>query len=173
MTAPTVSNQLEDWARRAGYALTPRDETGAAVFWTDPGGELRFFIRQDQNGWLTLSSSERGSAEQFELSATSMAVISRYLWGLFGSDFRSRNGLPRLKTPTKIDALIPEYSLSDLTAEGVRTLSGPLGPTATARGKLSSISTLVELSHLLTSSIEDTRTSYESGDGRPLFDVKA
>jgi hypothetical protein len=171
MTAPAMSPEIVDWAHKAGYALTPEDDSGAAVFWTDPGGEMRFFIRHSPSGEFTISSVERASEEQFELSARSMETVEKYLWGLFGSDLRVMRRLPRLKTPRKEHEIAPGYTLSELDANGFRTLSDMRGPVATARGKLSSITRLTKLSHLLAASVADIQSSFEELDGLPLFHV--
>lgn len=67
MTAPTVSKELIEWAYSAGYAFTPEDDSGAAIFWSNPGGEIRYYLRTDRGGGITLTSAERGSAEQLEI----------------------------------------------------------------------------------------------------------
>lgn len=172
MTSPTVSPQLLEWSRLAGYALTPEDESGAALFWSDPGGEIRYYIRQNIDGGVVLTSAERASEEQFELYAESMEVLERYLFGVFGRSLRSKRRLPRVKTPRKMEEISDGYRISDVDAEGVRRLSDPSGRTvAAARGKVSGVSLLVELSHLVAAGIEAIKDSYEDVEGRPLFRV--
>lgn len=75
-----ISQNLTHWAVRAGYAVTPVDPSGAAVFWTDPGGEVRVYLREDSSGWITVSSADRAEDERFDLSAASLDVAERYLW---------------------------------------------------------------------------------------------
>lgn len=118
---PQFSEDLQEWARRAGYQLTPSDASGAALFWSDPGGETRLYIRQISDGSNMLSRSERGGAEQFVLSAPTLGPIERYLWGLFGADIRSLLGLPRIDMPSEITDVAQGYELSDLDAEPTNT----------------------------------------------------
>lgn len=108
MTAPEFSSALVQWAASAGYALTPQDPSGAAVFWTDPGGEIRSYIRSSSDGY-TITTAERASDEQFDLFAPSMETIERYLVSKFATRVRSRRGLPRLKIPTTVDSIAPGY----------------------------------------------------------------
>ncbi|MBU9767043.1 hypothetical protein FR943_24805 [Mycobacterium sp. TNTM28] len=171
MTSPHISGQLIEWARRAGYELTPEDHSGAALFWSCPGGEIRYYIRLDAGGVL-LTKAERAAEEQFELWGASIDVIERHLFGVFGWDIRSINRLPRIKTSRKIEEIADGYRITDVNAEGYRRLLDQHGSAvATARGKLSGVSVLVELSHLITVPIEKIRSSYEHPDGRPLFRV--
>lgn len=156
----------------AGYSLTPEDNSGAALFWTDPGGEIRFYIRSSAKDVYIVSSAQRASAEQFELYGTSMKTIERYLFGIFGSDVRSRRLLSRLIVPTKQGQLAPGYSLDEPDAEGFTCLRDSNGLVAKAQGIVTSISTLTKLSHLLSATLTDIRASYENPEGRPLFAVR-
>lgn len=171
MSAPRLTQELVDWAELAGYAFTPEDHSDAALFWLDPGGEIRLYIRKSPDAF-TLTKAERASEEQFELSADSLGVLERYLFGAFGWDLRSKRGLPRIKTPRKMDELAAGYRLDALDLEGFRRLLDSQGMAiATARGKVSSVTVLVELSHLLKASLDDLRASYEDANARPLFRV--
>lgn len=151
----------------ACYSLTPEDHSGAALFWTDPGGEIRFYIRSSAKDAYIVSSAERASGEQFELYGTSMMAIERYLFGVFGSDIRSRRMLTRIIIPTK--QIHPGFSLDEPDADGFRSLRDSNGLVAKARGRLNSISTLTKLSHLLSSAVPDVQASFEDPEGRPLF----
>ena len=164
-----VSDDLMTWAAMAGYRLTPEDQSGGAVFSTDPGGEIRFFLRRSAKDVYIVSSAQRASAEQYELYGTSMKTIERYLFGIFGSDVRSRRLLPRLIIPTEQGHLAPGYSLDESDDDGFTCLRDPNGLVAKARGRVTSTSTLTKLSHLLSAALPDVRTSYEDPDGRPLF----
>jgi hypothetical protein len=48
VNAVGFSDGLLTWSERAGYALT--DDSGTAVFWSNPGGELRYDIHQGDTG---------------------------------------------------------------------------------------------------------------------------
>ena len=170
--APHVSDDLTKWAAMAGYSLTPEDHSGAALFWTDPGGAMRFYIRSPAKDSYIVSSAERALPEQFDLFGTSMKVIERYLFGVFGSGVRSRRMLARLIIPTKQVQLAPGFSLDEPDAEGFRYLLDSNGLVAKARGRVTSISTLTKLSHLLSSDLPDVQASYEDPEGRPLFAVR-
>jgi hypothetical protein len=169
LIAPRIGDNLATWARRAGFGLTASDDTGAALFWTDPGGEIRFYIRSAPEFGYILSSGERTSPEQFELFGISMRVIERHLFGVFAPGVRSKKNLPRLIYPRAQDELAAGYLLDDLDSEGYRWLSDSDGLVAKARGKIGSVTTLTKLSHLLANSLADVQASLEDPDGRPLF----
>ena len=113
------SLNLQEWAGQAGFELAPSDPSGAAMFWSAPGGETRFYIRHSDDGWTTLQRSERGGPERFVLATSTRPAMERYLWGLFGVDVRSLRGLPRIETPSEISELAPGYTVSDLELLGV------------------------------------------------------
>ncbi len=153
-------------------SLTAEDQSGAALFWTDPGGEIRYYVRGSEEIGYTLASSERAQAEQFQLFGSSMLVMERHLFAVFSSAIRSKAGLSRLIFPSKQTELAEGYAMSELDPGGYRTLSGSRALLARARGNVSSISILVRLSHLLSNSLEDVKTSLEDPSGRPLLDVR-
>lgn len=172
MTAPEVSSELVEWAHLAGYSLTPKHHSDAAVFWTDPGGEIRFYIRNKFDGSILLTKAERAAEEQFELAGISVEVIERHLYGVFGWDIRHAKRLTITKTPRKVGEIAEGYRLSEEDSEGFRHLSEDTGTVvATAAGGLTGVTRLVELSHLIASSPSEIKRSYESPDGAPLFRV--
>lgn len=154
---PEVSQDLVEWARAAGYSLTRGGYSRATILWSDPGGETRFYIRRRFDGHLVLTLSERASDEWFELSAPAAETLERHLLGLLGSDARSRKGLPRLRLPTKPDAVATGFRITDKDAHRFFSLTDKDGRTiASARDK----STLVELSHLVSNPLADIIASY-------------
>lgn len=171
MTAPMVSPQLIAWAATAHYAFTPQDHSGAALFWTDPGGETRLYLRRVADDYV-LTQADRASEEHFQLSSPQMDTMERYLYSEFGWDVRLYKQLPRLKTPSKATEIANGYRIDDPDPDGFRVLYDSKGNrVATARGRVDGLSTLVELSHLVSSPLEDIIASYQDPDGRPLFRV--
>ncbi|MDZ7881724.1 MAG: Imm61 family immunity protein [Mycobacterium sp.] len=172
MTAPEISRELVEWARLAGYSLTPEDHSGAALFWSDPGGARSGSIRRNVDG-TPFARPERAAEEQFALAGSSAEVIERHLYGVFGWDIRHSKRLPRIKTPRRTNEIARGYQLNDEDAEGFLQLTDEAGTVvATAPDGLTGVTRLVELSHLISSSSPDEiMRSYESPDGGPLFRV--
>ncbi len=167
------SHELVEWAESAKYALTPSPITDdqRAIFWTNPGGEIRLFVGVSDSGWSTITSSERMGAEQFEFAARSQFVLERYLFGYFGEVIRGRLGLAELDIPAFEDEICAGFNITDIEFDGVsrRALVDPSGE-AIAVGSLSvGNSTLVAMSTYVNSSIGDLEDSFQSPDGKPLF----
>ncbi len=166
--SPELSPALVEWARAAGYAMTRGNHSWATVLWSDPGGEIRFYIRARFDGNFVLTSTERASEERFDLAAPAVATLERQLFGILGSTARSRKGLPRLRSPIAREAVATDYRITDHDTDGVRNLTDKHGRTiASARDDYA----LVQLSHLVSHPLADVIASYEDPEGRPLFRV--
>jgi hypothetical protein len=169
MAEVEFSEGLMRWAANANYALTPQDASGAAIFWSDPGGEIRYYIRREGDTGFTITQAQRASREEFRLFATSIGGVERYFYHIFGSDVRDQQRMPRLNTPRRPDEVASGFSIADVDADGNRKLIGLHGAVAIARGRIQSVPILVLLSHLLLAAIDDIKESYGRPDGRPLF----
>lgn len=166
-----MSPRLITWAALAHYAFTPQDHSGAALFWTDPGGEIRLYLRRVADDYV-LTQTERASEEYFRLSSPEMDTVERYLYSEFGWDVRLYKHLPRMITPSKATEIAVGYRIDDPDPDGFRVLFDSKGNrVATAQGSTVGMSTLVELSHLVSSPLDDIIDSYQDPDGRPLFRV--
>jgi hypothetical protein len=55
------SSDLADWAARAGHAVTRSEASNAAVLWSHPGGEIRYYgrMQDDQRNRMTRSNREQ------------------------------------------------------------------------------------------------------------------
>lgn len=60
MSVTQLIDELGDWARLAGRGA--RAESGGVVFFTDPGGELRDYVRE-ADGAVVVTEVERSSAD--------------------------------------------------------------------------------------------------------------
>lgn len=171
-SSPELSQSLVEWARAAGYALTADSQTGAAILWSDPGGETRHYVRRRFDGVFVLTSSQRASQEFFELGAPTVEILERHLFDLFGSSIRYRKGLPFLRLPTDPGSVAAGFRVSDKDPDGFSTLvDRDARVVAFCHGGSTGTSRLVELSHLLSHPLADIIASYEHPDGRPLFRV--
>jgi hypothetical protein len=171
MTEPiALSDEFVAWARRAGYALSPLDDSGAVVLWSDPGGETRYYVRPRDDGWYLLTRSSRSGDEQFALAAASLDVLERFLVGTFGTVLRDVEGLPFLRKPWAADDVAPGYLVSDISDDGYRQLiQTGVGAIAVAREKTTSLMSLVPLSHFLRLSTQELEDSFLSENGAPLM----
>jgi hypothetical protein len=166
VTRIRISDAVIGWAARAGYSLTPVDDSGAAGFRSDPGGELRYFVRGSADDGYTVSSAERRLDERVLLRVKELVTAERYLFDVFGVSLRSQSRLPRRKPKPQPAA---GYTVDDVDEHGYRRLVGPNGVVAIARGSFEAAITLTLLSHLVAATVPDIEASYQSADGRPLF----
>jgi len=111
MAAPIVSPQLVEWAADARYAFTPEGHTGAALFWTDPGGETRLYFRYI-GGEYVFTQAERVADEQFKQSTPEMEM-ERYRFSEFAWDVRLYTRLPRVRTANKPEDIAGGYRIGD------------------------------------------------------------
>jgi hypothetical protein len=169
VTQVEISNELTGLAALAGYAFTPAGTSDSAIFWTNPGGEIRFYVRSDGEESFTLSVAERSLPEQFELYGTSLRTIERYLLGVFGTSMRAKRGLPRLKFASKEEQLALGYSLDEVDADGYIRLRNSKGLVAKSRGR-TSVAALVKLSHLLSGSVQDLVAAFQDPAGGPAVE---
>jgi len=167
-SAPNISPDVIEWGRRAGFAFTPEDHSGAALFWTDPGGETRLLIRNSASR-TTVTSADRGEAEVFVFSSPHLGVVEYYLWNFFGTGVRDKLGLPWLRVPTTVQQLADGFTVDRRTDEFVYLLDGDREEIAQARDGVIGVMYLVVVSHLLGKSVDSIRQTYESLDGRPIF----
>ncbi|BDX32239.1 hypothetical protein TUM20985_27860 [Mycobacterium antarcticum] len=109
ITAMKFSDELTAWATQAGYAVS--QGAGTLELWSNPGGEQRFYVRQPTGGvdWWALASSDRGSAERYELSAHAISVLERYLFALLGDVIRARMLVPDIRVPNEPHSLPAIY----------------------------------------------------------------
>lgn len=169
-----ISSQLEEWAALAGYSLTPGSSTrdGRALFWS-AGGEVRHFIGTDNQGWFSVTDSDRLGPEYSVFAAASMVTIEKYFFGKFGGYIRSRNELPRVHVPYLLEEISAGFSVQARRSDGVGrfALIGPDGSeVAVSYGdEFSGTAELVELSVYLSATADQIIESYLSPDGTPLF----
>lgn len=170
--SPGTSQLLVEWAQSAGYAYTSNDHSGATIFWTDPGGETRFYIRRRFDDGFVLTSTQRASNEQFELAAPAVETIERHLVSRFAWGFRSRKRLPRLRLPNDPTEGAAGFDISEKDGDGFCTLTDHAHQViAVARASATGVPELVALSHLVSHPLADIIASYEHPEGRPLFAV--
>lgn len=171
-SSPELSQDLVEWARAAGYALTADSQSGAAILWSDPGGETRFYVRRRFDGVFVLTSSQRASREYFQLGAPTLDTLERHLVKVFGSSIRYRKRLPFLRLPAGAGSLAAGFLISDKNPDGFCTLvDGDARVVAFGHGGSTGVSRLKMLSHLVSNPLPDLIASYEDPQGRPLFSV--
>jgi hypothetical protein len=173
MSTFQASGELRQWAERGGWSFTNTQGVDEGIFYT-PGGESRYYIRPDSEGWLTVTSRERGGDEWFEFSAPGSAIVEKLFWGIFGLSVRSSEQVnpgyvlvPR--DPAKIFSL---FKIGGPDAQGLLVLIGPQGDSLVrVQNYPSDREQLVKFSYYLSASRGEIEESFLSSDGKPLFSV--
>ncbi|MBV8455139.1 MAG: TNT antitoxin family protein [Acetobacteraceae bacterium] len=170
-----ISPRLEEWAKQAGYALTPGSRTvdGRALFWASLG-EIRLVIGKNQDGWFVVTDSDRMGSEHFILAAPSMGTIEKYFYGRFCLSIRSNCGLPRVRVPISAEETSNQFSIDTRSFEGTErfALIAADGSTV-AISSADSVTAKAELGKLrvfLRATIDQIEASAVDPDGRPLFE---
>lgn len=174
----TVSVELENWARLAGFSLTRgMDDRQPDVFWNQLG-EVRYFLTRQPTGWVEISSSDRLGPASFLFSGASWTVVERFLFCWFGETLRNLRKMPFLATLTTVDNLssggyritkkkldeVERYVLVDGAGRVIAVSSG---------GRIVAPDRLALLASVMDATIEQIEASFRSADGRPLFTVQA
>lgn len=161
-----LTQDLQAWLGLAGLEMIQGSRTndGRTVIW-NKGGEVRYFIAVTDD-WYVITTSDRMGPESYEFAGNSMAVIEKYLYGVFGGSARSDTSQD-IRVPFQRDELRPGYSIGRESFAGRErhTLIDRAGKTVA----ITAIDRLVELSHYLDASIDTIKSSFLASDGKPLF----
>ncbi|WP_082951716.1 TNT antitoxin family protein [Mycobacterium sp. 852002-51057_SCH5723018] len=176
MTGPIeISSQLEQWAKRADYTLTPGSRTGdgRAVFWASLG-EIRLLIGRNRDGWLVVTDSDRMGPEHFVLAAPSSTTIEKYFFGRFALSLRSSHGLSRMRVPNSAERMSNHYNIDTRLFEGVErfALIASDGSTVAigSADRVTARAELTKLARYLTATVDQIEASAVDPDGKPLFE---
>lgn len=170
MNPLSPSRELKSWANRAGYSVTPTDQTNATVFWSDPGGEIRYYCRNEDDQRVILTRVTREGPEELVLIAATNEVLQRYMIGRFGNVIRDELGLDVLRPPWTVDQVAEGCAVTDMGDDGCRALLRDGSVVAKAPEATLSLLTLVPLSHYMRLSIADLMDSFLDPHGAPLLE---
>ncbi|WP_142239742.1 Imm61 family immunity protein [Mycobacterium sp. ST-F2] len=171
----SISQELKDWAKLAGYSLSVDSSDGPADMFWNQGGEIRYFIKEAQDGWINVTCSDRLQPEYFYFAGRTIEVVERFFFGWFGNTMRSNRGMPLLDTPISPEQLATGYQLATRQIDGVDryVLINPDGTVVavSSGGEISAASDLVPLSTYLSVPPAEIMRSFTNEGGEPLFSV--
>ncbi|MCV7215686.1 hypothetical protein H7J51_10360 [Mycobacterium crocinum] len=167
---------FERWAHRAGFQITEASSTdGRAIVW-DGGGEIRYFLGVDADGWIVATCSERMGREQFELASTLPSLIERKFIADFARPIRPLSGLPALAHPRTAEDVAAGYSIGRQHFWGKDrcTLVDPEGRVVAVVGGGELVDTMkvVYLSVLASNTVEAIEQSFLDPEGKPVFSIR-
>lgn len=144
--AVSLSADCLGWARTAHFVAAVAED-GDIQLRSEVGIATRYFIRRRGSDRLELTQAHDEDREHPVLFVAEVQVLERYL--MFADDVREDLDLPMLDQPWRSSDLAADYVLTDMI-RGYRTLKRADGvPVAAAPHPVSSLLTLVPLSHYL------------------------
>jgi hypothetical protein len=168
---------LAKWAATAGFEITEKSSVdGRAILW-NLGGEIRYFIVDEPDGWISVTSSERMGPEQFEFASGIAELVERKFIALFAALVRDQLGLPPVVLPAATNDIAAGYQLGRVTYAGRErcALLGASGRTlaAVAGGAMLGTANVAELSIYARCELKEITDSFMAPDGAPLFTVRS
>ena len=163
---PSLSEAFAAFARQGGYVARPEGE--ALMIASEPGGEIRFYIRRRGES-LALSRAERSEDERLVMSSSTVGEIEKYLTVVIGDDVRTVTGLGMLDGPTDASQLAAGQHVVEV-ADGAFAISQSDGILDPARFPTVDIAApIYTYSSTVGHSTDEVRAAYLSSDGAPLF----
>ncbi len=159
-----LSPDVASFAARARFAEHKWDVDTTVL--SNRGGETRFYVRPDPHGWYVVTTADRSDPEQFELAAADRNVLDRYFLMLFGQFARGNRGLPLVNLPQEIENLHEGYSITSQGNDMQLLVDSAGKKVAVAETGIIGTSILVELSHLLTHTVDGVKAMFDQDDLR-------
>ena len=173
MSKLNVSRDLVHWALRSGFDHRTEFGSEPTVFF-NAGGEERYYLRSssDESGWVTVTHASRSGDEQYVFEARDLQITERYFWGFFGVGIRSRERLPRLSLPLRLDQVAAGFRIDCTAADETVLLNAAEERIMIGLKDVYDITRLVRTSHWLSITIQELTDSFLDADGRPAFPIQ-
>ena len=164
MTSSLDFSPIEDWIAAARFAVRRDDD--ATVIYTNPGGEVRIYIRE-VDGVYDVSEAERSGDERFKFSTRELDLLLKFLTLELGGAVRFNAGLPLQSVPSLLEDLpsgfeieTPNPDVDVLLESGVPVASLESG---------SGLYPAVEFALVARASLSQIKESFLAADGAPLL----
>lgn len=170
-----ISPRLAEWARSGGWGVSAAED-GRPMFWKE-GGQLRYLIGRNDDGWFIITQVVRSDPEQFVLAAPSMDTVERFLFGDFGPSVRRRRKLPDVRRPIDWEEMAPGFMVETRTFGGVEeriALVDSAGAVVaiSSSDPVTASFNLAGLSVYVSATVDDIVTSFLDPEGKPLFSLR-
>ncbi len=163
----TLSPGFVEFAALGHYSV--RQKLDAVEISEDPGGEIRFYIRErDQDGFV-LSRAERSGDERVVMWSPDPVDLERYLTMKVGSSARQWQGMGMLDFPVSVEQIADRFSVETLRPGlvALRAISGELLPARFPH--FAEAAPIVQFVQVAGLELATLRQSYLDPEGKPLF----
>jgi len=163
---PTLPATFSSFVRHGSYFLRP--EGDALMISSEPGGEVRFYLRRRESGF-TLDRAERSEDERLIMWSTSTEEIEKYLIVAIGEDVRTALGLGMLDGPTNASQLRDGLHVTQI-ADGTFAIQRADGSLTPGRFLHAGIAApIYDYATTVGHSPQSLCDAYLTPDGAPLF----
>ena len=162
-----LSPEFPDWAALPDLRVTGE---GSDCELSDVGGEIRFYIRTDGSGLVSLSRAERSESEEPIMSSTAAIDIERFVTMYVGSHIRLLRGMEPIVLPWRQSEVAPGYVIETIDTDVValHCPNGSSTPHFVGRGDPQPV---VRYSYYAGSELDVLRESLIDPAGIPLFSL--
>jgi hypothetical protein len=173
------SPEFAAWLAAADGTISVDPQRWPGAFVSLLNGELVYVFDRDDDGWISVSLSNRGGDAKLRFRTPSLDVVEHFLANEAGTTARFRAGLPDdIRVPFELEELPPSAVLTTLsegpfggierlTVDG--TVIGDFG--YVLKGKLAHAAA-VRAAYYGPASLAAIEASYLSPDGSPLFGIR-
>jgi hypothetical protein len=163
---PTLPATFSSFVRHGSYFLRP--EGDALMISSEPGGEVRFYLRRRESGF-TLDRAERSEDERLIMWSTTAEAIEKYLIVTISEDVRTVLGLDMIDGPTNASELGEGLHVVP-TADGAFAIQRADGSLAPGRFPHAGIAApIYDYATTVDHSPQSLCDAYLTPDGAPLF----
>ncbi len=157
----------------AGFAAlghnSVRQKLDAVEVADDPGGEIRFYIREREPDVFVLSRAERSQDERVIMWSPDPVDLERYLTMEVGSSAREWRGEGMLDFPVSAEQIADRFTVETLGPGlvALRAVSGELLPARFPH--FAETAPIVQFAQVAGLDLATLRQSYLDPEGKPLF----
>lgn len=165
MTFQNLTPEFSAFAAEASWQIV---DQGDIIVVSEPGGETRYHVRREENGWASVARASRSAEPVVELWTDAADVVERYLTVVVGNQFREIKGLSRVQLPGDDDGLEPGYSVR-LNSDGRWRLGGTPADSTVLFADHGDAFPAIQFSHYADAPLDSLRQSLVNPGGEPVF----
>ena len=164
-----LSPEFADFAALGRFSIR-KIEDGVKVA-DDPGGEIRFYIREREPDVFVLSRAERSEDERVIMWSPDPADLERYLTMVVGGSARQWLDRRRLGLPVEVQQIADRFTIEQLEpgVVALRTRQGALLPSRFPRSGVAA--PIIRFAQIAALDLAAMREAYLDPEGKPLSHI--